>query len=124
MNSEIKNNFNFNNNYLYEQEQEQDQQEDEQKILNYSNFIIPEQQIKNSHNKHKKIFNINANTTSNKTKTNFNRPFVITKSPNIEVEEFDEYNKSNNRIRNNKRILYNKTLQLRFGIFISRRSKY
>ena len=110
LNSEIKNNFN--NNYLYEQEQEQeqeqDQQEDEQKILNYSNFIIPEQQIKNSHNKHKKIFNINANTTSNKTKKNFNRPFVITKSPNIEVEEFDEdYNEINTK-KINKKKYYNK----------------
>ena len=110
LNSEIKNNFN--NNYLYEQEQEQeqeqDQQEDEPKILNYSNFIIPEQQIKNSHNKHKKIFNINANTTSNKTKTNFNRPFVITKSPNIEVEEFDEdYNEINTK-KINKKKYYNK----------------
>ena len=110
LNSEIKNNFN--NNYLYEQkqeqEQEQDQQEDEPKILNYSNFIIPEQQIKNSHNKHKKIFNINANTTSNKTKKNFNRPFVITKSPNIEVEEFDEdYNEINTK-KINKKKYYNK----------------
>ena len=110
MNSEIKNNFN--NNYLYEQkqeqEQEQDQQEDEPKILNYSNFIIPEQQIKNSHNKHKKIFNINANTTSNKTKKNFNRPSVITKSPNIEVEEFDEdYNEINTK-KINKKKYYNK----------------
>ena len=104
-NSEIKNNFNFNNNYLYEQEQDQ---EEEQKMLNYSNFIIPEQQIKNSHNKHKKIININSNTTSNKTKNNYNRPFVITKSPNIEVEEFDEdYNEINTK-KINKKKYYNK----------------
>jgi serine/threonine protein phosphatase PrpC len=104
-NSEIKNNFNFNNNYLYEQEQDQ---EEEQKMLNYSNFIIPEQQIKNSHNKHKKIININSNTTSNKTKNNYNRPFVIAKSPNIEVEEFDEdYNEINTK-KINKKKYYNK----------------
>ena len=107
-NSEIKNNFNLNNNYLYEQEQEQDQQEEEQKILNYPNFIIQEQQIKNSHNKHKKIININSNTTSSKTKTNFKRPFVITKSPNIEVEEFNEdYNEVNTK-KINKKKYYNK----------------
>ena len=105
-NSEIKNNFNLNNNYLYEQEQ--DQQEEEQKILNYSNFIIPEQQIKNSHNKHKKIININSNTTSSKTKTNFKRPFVITKSPNIEVEEFDEDFNEVNTKKINKKKYYNK----------------
>ena len=105
-NLEIKNNLNFNNNYLYEQEQEQ--QEEEQKILNYSNFIIPEQQIKNSHNKHKKIININSNTTSSKTKNNYHRPFVITKSPNIEVEEFDEdYNEINTK-KINKKKYYNK----------------
>ena len=105
-NSENKNDVN--NNYLYEQEKEQEQQEDEQKILNYSNFVIPEQPIKNSHNKRNQIIHINANTTANKSKTNFNRPFVITKSPNIEIEEFDyNYNDVNNK-KMNKKKFYNK----------------
>ena len=105
-NSENKNDVN--NNYLYEQEKEQEQQEDEQKILNYSNFVIPEQPIKNSHNKRNQIIHINANTTANKSKTNFNRPFVITKSPNIEIEEFDyDYNDVNNK-KMNKKKFYNK----------------
>ena len=105
-NSENKNDFN--NNYLYEQEKEQEQQEDEQKILNYSNFVISEQSIKNSHNKRNQIIHINANTTANKSKTNFNRPFVITKSPNIEIEEFDyDYNDTNNK-KMNKKKFYNK----------------
>ena len=105
-NSESKNDFN--NNYLYEQEKEQEQQEDEQKILNYSNFVISEQSIKNSHNKRNQIIHINANTTANKSKTNFNRPFVITKSPNIEIEEFDyDYNDTNNK-KMNKKKFYNK----------------
>ena len=104
-NSENKNDV---NNYLYEQEKEQEQQEDEQKILNYSNFVIPEQPIKNSHNKRNQIIHINANTTANKSKTNFNRPFVITKSPNIEIEEFDyNYNDVNNK-KMNKKKFYNK----------------
>ena len=107
LNSEIKKN-NFNNNYLYEQiqVQEQDQQEEEPKILNNTNFVIPEQPIKNSLNK--KIININANTTPNKTKMNFNRPFVITKSPNIEVEEFDEDDNEINTKKINKKKYYNK----------------
>ena len=105
-NSENKNDVN--NKYLYEQEKEQEQQEDEQKILNYSNFVIPEQPIKNSHNKRNQIIHINANTTANKSKTNFNRPFVITKSPNIEIEEFDyNYNDVNNK-KMNKKKFYNK----------------
>ena len=105
-NSENKNDFN--NNYLYEQEKEQEQQEDEQKILNYSNFVISEQSIKNSHNKRNQIIHINANTTANKSKTNFNRPFVITKSPNIEIEEFDyDYNDTNNK-KMNKKKFFNK----------------
>ena len=105
-NSENKNDVK--NNYLYEQEKEQEQQEDEQKILNYSNFVIPEQPIKNSHNKRNQIIHINANTTANKSKTNFNRPFVITKSPNIEIEEFDyNYNDVNNK-KMNKKKFYNK----------------
>ena len=105
-NSENKNDVN--NNYLYEQEKEQEQQEDEQKILNYSNCVIPEQSIKNSHNKRNQIIHINANTTANKSKTNFNRPFVITKSPNIEIEEFDyNYNDVNNK-KMNKKKFYNK----------------
>ena len=105
-NSENKNDVN--NNYLYEQEKEQEQQEGEQKILNYSNFVIPEQPIKNSHNKRNQIIHINANTTANKSKTNFNRPFVITKSPNIEIEEFDyNYNDVNNK-KMNKKKFYNK----------------
>ena len=105
-NSENKNDVK--NNYLYEQEKEQEQQEDEQKILNYSNFVIPEQPIKNSHNKRNQIIHINANTTANKSKTNFNRPFVITKSPNIEIEEFDyDYNDTNNK-KMNKKKFYNK----------------
>ena len=105
-NSENKNDVN--NNYLYEQEKEQEQQEDEQKILNYSNFVISEQSIKNSHNKRNQIIHINANTTANKSKTNFNRPFVITKSPNIEIEEFDyDYNDTNNK-KMNKKKFFNK----------------
>ena len=109
LNSEIKKN-NFNNNYLYEQVQvqEQDQQEEEPKILNNTNFVIPEQPIKNSLIKNKKIININTNTTPNKTKMNFNRPFVITKSPNIEVEEFDEDDNEINTKKINKKKYYNK----------------
>ena len=107
LNSEIKKN-NFNNNYLYEQiqVQEQDQQEEEPKILNNTNFVIPEQPIKNSLIKNKKIININTNTTPNKTKMNFNRPFVITKSPNIEVEEFDEDDNEINTKKINKKKYY------------------
>ena len=88
-----KNKFNpisEDNKYLYDQEQEQEQeqyqeQQEEQKIFNYSTFVIPEQSIKNKHNKI-----INIDTIAKINKTNFNRPFVITKSPNIEVEEFDD----------------------------------
>ena len=105
-----KNKFNpisEDNKYLYEQEPEQEQdqeQQEEQKIFNYSTFVIPEQSIKNKHNK---IININTSAKINK--TNFNRPFVITKSPNIEVEEFDDdYSDTTSTKKTVKKKYYNK----------------
>jgi len=105
-----KNKFNpisEDNKYLYEQEQEQEQdqeQQEEQKIFNYSTFVIPEQPIKNKHNKI-----ININTIAKINKTNFNRPFVITKSPNIEVEEFDDdYSDTTSTKKTVKKKYYNK----------------
>jgi len=107
-----KNKFNpisEDNKYLYDQEQEQEQeqyqeQQEEQKIFNYSTFVIPEQSIKNKHNKI-----ININTIAKINKTNFNRPFVITKSPNIEVEEFDDdYSDTTSTKKTVKKKYYNK----------------
>jgi len=107
-----KNKFNpisEDNKYLYVQEQEQEQeqyqeQQEEQKIFNYSTFVIPEQSIKNKHNKI-----ININTIAKINKTNFNRPFVITKSPNIEVEEFDDdYSDTTSTKKTVKKKYYNK----------------
>ena len=105
-----KNKFNpisEDNKYLYEQEPEQEQdqeQQEEQKIFNYSTFVIPEQSIKNKHNKI-----ININTIAKINKTNFNRPFVITKSPNIEVEEFDDdYSDTTSTKKTVKKKYYNK----------------
>ena len=105
-----KNKFNpisEDNKYLYEQETEQEQdqeQQEEQKIFNYSTFVIPEQSIKNKHNKI-----ININTIAKINKTNFNRPFVITKSPNIEVEEFDDdYSDTTSTKKTVKKKYYNK----------------
>ena len=107
-----KNKFNpisEDNKYLYVQEQEQEQeqyqeQQEEQKIFNYSTFVIPEQSIKNKHNKI-----INIDTIAKINKTNFNRPFVITKSPNIEVEEFDDdYSDTTSTKKTVKKKYYNK----------------
>ena len=107
-----KNKFNpisEDNKYLYDQEQEQEQeqyqeQQEEQKIFNYSTFVIPEQSIKNKHNKI-----INIDTIAKINKTNFNRPFVITKSPNIEVEEFDDdYSDTTSTKKTVKKKYYNK----------------
>ena len=105
-----KNKFNpisEDNKYLYEQEPEQEQdqeQQEEQKIFNYSTFVIPEQSIKNKHNKI-----INIDTIAKINKTNFNRPFVITKSPNIEVEEFDDdYSDTTSTKKTVKKKYYNK----------------
>ena len=107
-----KNKFNpisEDNKYLYDQEQEREQeqyqeQQEEQKIFNYSTFVIPEQSIKNKHNKI-----ININTIAKINKTNFNRPFVITKSPNIEVEEFDDdYSDTTSTKKTVKKKYYNK----------------
>ena len=107
-----KNKFNpisEDNKYLYDQEQEQEQeqyqeQQEEQKIFNYSTFVIPEQSIKNKHNKI-----ININTIAKINKTNFNSPFVITKSPNIEVEEFDDdYSDTTSTKKTVKKKYYNK----------------
>ena len=107
-----KNKFNpisEDNKYLYDQEQEQEQeqyqeQQEKQKIFNYSTFVIPEQSIKNKHNKI-----ININTIAKINKTNFNRPFVITKSPNIEVEEFDDdYSDTTSTKKTVKKKYYNK----------------
>ena len=107
-----KNKFNpisEDNKYLYDQEQEQEQeqyqeQQEEQKIFNYSTFVIPEQSIKNKHNKI-----ININTIAKINKTNFNRPFVIAKSPNIEVEEFDDdYSDTTSTKKTVKKKYYNK----------------
>ena len=107
-----KNKFNpisEDNKYLYDQEQEQEQeqyqeQQEEQKIFNYSTFVIPEQSIKNKHNKI-----VNINTIAKINKTNFNRPLVITKSPNIEVEEFDDdYSDTTSTKKTVKKKYYNK----------------
>ena len=105
-----KNKFNpisEDNKYLYDQEPEQEQdqgQQEEQKIFNYSTFVIPEQSIKNKHNKI-----ININTIAKINKTNFNRPFVIAKSPNIEVEEFDDdYSDTTSTKKTVKKKYYNK----------------